>query len=76
MTKPTASTDLKGMYVTNPAHGGKVGCHKCHLFIEEGDCVVYGEYDVIEAGGEPVAWFHKKCFNRYEHYYGLDKPID
>lgn len=60
-------------YITNPQHGGKVTCHKCNGFILEGDEKVYWE------NGDPdtiVAWFHKDCWNPYEHYYGLDKPID
>jgi hypothetical protein len=61
------------MYVTDPAHGGKVTCHKCGGFIDEVDVET-----LIDTSKDqpPLAYFHKKCFNRYEHYYGLDKPLD
>lgn len=41
-------------------------CHKCKELIVEDQrfVIVYG-----------VA-FHHYCYNGYEHYYGLDKPID
>lgn len=67
---------MEAPYITNPVHGGKVTCHTCGGFIKEGDCTVYGDYETIEGGGAPIAWFHTEHFNRYEHYYGLDKPID
>lgn len=52
-------------YVTNPLHGGKATCHTCQEFIVNEKFVMnYGVY------------FHKDCWNGYEHYYGLDKPID
>lgn len=56
-------------FLTNPVHGGKVTCYKCGGFIPEGN----------EIGLDhlyPEIWFHQDCFNPYEHYYGLDKPID
>lgn len=53
-------------FVRDPTHGGKVTCHKCVSFIKEGETVVR-HYGVT---------FHPFCFNRYEHYYGLDRPID
>jgi L-amino acid N-acyltransferase YncA len=56
-------------YITNPAHGGKVTCHKCNGFIKEGDVHIW-------RGDMNITWFHKDCYNPYEHYYGLDKPID
>lgn len=62
------------MYITNPAHGGKVTCHKCGGFIEEGDDVPYMDHQHIDEF--PRAHFHKRCYSRYEHYYGLDKPLD
>lgn len=62
------------MYVTNPAHGGKVTCHKCGGFIDEDDVETLIDHDHKDQ--PPLAYFHKKCFNRYEHYYGLDKPLD
>lgn len=65
---------MEASYITNPAHGGKITCHKCNDFIREGEAVPYKNH--TEAGELPIVWFHKDCFNRYEHYYGLDKPID
>lgn len=62
------------MYITNPAHGGKVTCHKCNSFIAEDDGLGYRNHQHRDEF--PNTWFHKKCFNRYEHYYGLDKPVD
>lgn len=53
-------------FITNPVHGGKVTCYKCSGFIRGGDEYWYS----------PGVFFHKDCFNHYEHYYGLDKPID
>jgi hypothetical protein len=61
-------------YLTNPAHGGKVTCYKCNGFIIEGEEIGY--WDHQHKDEFPNAHFHKKCFNGYEHYYGLDKPID
>ncbi len=52
-------------YITDPSHGGKVTCHRCNGFIKEGDEKIFDQ-----------TYFHKECFNQYEHYYGLDKPID
>lgn len=62
------------MYITNPAHGGKITCHKCNGFIVEGDGVSYLDYQHKDEF--PNVFFHIDCFNAYEHYYGLDKPID
>ena len=59
-------------YITNPLHGGKVTCHKCNGFILEGDHYIYPKDYMLE----DVIYFHKDCFNKYEHYYGLDKPLD
>ena len=57
-------------YITDPSHGGKVTCHKCNGFIKEGDEVIF-DHEVIYK-----TYFHIECFNPYEHYYGLDKPLD
>jgi len=66
-----AEPEAEGFVVSNPAHGGKVDCHKCSEWIYyEQKHVIYPVspgYDV---------YFHDACFNPYEHYYGLDKPID
>ena len=61
-------------YITNPIHGGKITCHKCNGFIQEGE----GKEFVNHPNDDyfPPTWFHTRCFNRYEHYYGLDKPLD
>lgn len=61
-------------YITNPVHGGKVTCHKCNGFIPEGDDVGYWSFQHRDE--YPAAHFHKNCYNEYEHYYGLDKPLD
>lgn len=60
-------------YVTNPAHGGKVTCHKCNGFILRKDIHYYEDNYHFHNDFE---YFHKNCFNPYEHYYGLDKPMD
>lgn len=67
------SQRLTGMerFVTNPMHGGKVTCHKCGGFIEEGDELTFPEGNALHGH-----WWHEHCYNTYEHYYGLDKPID
>jgi hypothetical protein len=62
------------IHVTDPAHGGKVTCYKCNGFIQQKDAVPYR--DRQHKDDFPNTWFHKDCYNRYEHYYGLDKPID
>ncbi len=59
-------------YITNPAHGGKVTCHKCNGFIKEGEEVEWVNIPPLNH----LVYFHKECLNKYEHYYGLDKPID
>lgn len=64
----------EGPYVTNPMHGGKVTCHKCNRFIYEGDDVPYLDHQHRDEFAK--AHFHRRCYNQYEHYYGLDKPID
>lgn len=61
-------------HLTNPAHGGKVCCHKCGGFILEEDAVGYWSFQHKDEF--PHDHFHKDCYNQYEHYYGLDKPID
>lgn len=61
-------------HVTDPAHGGKVICHKCGSFLTYGDSVPY--WDHQHRDEFPKAHFHKECYSQYEHYYGLDKPID
>ena len=58
---------METLYICNPTHGGKINCYKCVGFISEGE--QYVEYST-------GVYFHARCFNRYEHYYGLDKPID
>lgn len=61
---------MENKYITNPIHGGKITCHKCGSFIKEGE-------DWFEFCPEhPGVFFHIEHFNRSEHYYGLDKPID
>lgn len=61
-------------HVTDPSHGGKVVCHKCGSFIIYSDWVPYRDHQHLDEF--PHIHFHKDCFNKYEHYYGLDKPID
>lgn len=61
-------------YVTDPTHGGKVTCHECNGFIQVFEAEGY--WDNQHKDEFPKAWFHKRCYNRYKHYYGLDKPID
>lgn len=41
-------------------------CPKCSLELKKEDLVieVFGMY------------WHETCYNPYEHYYGLNKPID
>lgn len=53
-------------FITNPIHGGKVTCYKCSGFIRGGDEYWYST----------GVFFHRDCFSHYEHYYGLDKPLD
>lgn len=65
--------DNGDFYVTGPQHGGKVTCYKCNGFIVEKDDEPYWEYPDKK---KILAHFHKDCYNPYEHYYGLDKPID
>jgi len=61
-------------FVTNPAHGGKVTCHKCNGFIDEDVWVPYWDH---QHKTEFARYhFHQDCFNPYEHYYGIDRPID
>ncbi len=61
-------------FVVDPTHSGKATCHKCHKWIEENEYLGY--YDFQHKYEFPKAHFHKRCYNNYEHYYGLDKPID
>ena len=71
-------------YITNPTHGGKVMCHKCNGFILEGEGTTFDKLvhpndlpEILQNTVWPeTIWFHTECFNRYEHYYGLDRPID
>lgn len=65
---------LTKKYVINPTHGGKVTCHKCGGFVTEDDAIGYFSFQHRDEF--PHVHFHKECFNEYEHYYGLDKPID
>jgi hypothetical protein len=76
----TSSTNpcIKGMTVDTCPHNPLLGCdckanpprkrcHTCSGFF-------HPALDVsIEVHGVS---FHEGCYNRYEHYYGLDKPID
>jgi len=50
-------------------HGWDKVCHKCGKLIE-------GEAHFYEEDNGVKAIFHKDCYNQYEHYYGLDRPID
>lgn len=65
---------LAEMHVTDPSHGGKVTCYKCNGFILVKEAQSYLDHQHKDEF--PSVWFHRKCFNIYEHYYGLDKPID
>lgn len=65
---------MENSYIINPLHGGKVTCHKCGGFIKENEAVGY--FDHQHTNEFPKIHFHNKCYNEYEHYYGLDKPID
>lgn len=71
---PTYITTDGDFYVTNPVHGGKVTCHKCNGFIKKKDSVPYLDHQ--HRDDFPRYHFHKDCYNPYEHYYGIDKPID
>jgi len=62
------------MQVNNPSHGGKVTCYKCNGFNQQKDLVPY--WDHQHKTEFPKEHFHKECYNPYQHYYGLDKPID
>lgn len=62
------------VWITNPLHGGKVTCHKCTGFIKEHDGIGYHVHQHKDEF--PRAWFHVSCYNQYEHYYGLDRPLD
>ena len=67
-------TDTIDGFVSNPVHGGKVTCHKCNGSILQSEHLPYWDY---QHGNEyPSIHFHKGCYNQYEHYYGLDRPID
>ena len=68
------SDDTDCFYVTDPSHGGKVTCHKCGGFIAEGNEIGYLDHQ--HRNEFPAVHFHKHCYNQYDHYYGLDKPID
>jgi hypothetical protein len=52
-------------FVTDPSYGGKITCHACGGFIREDKVFVTFQVGVF---------FHYDCFNKHEHYYGLDKP--
>lgn len=73
MTGVTPASMLDA-HVTDPVHGGKVTCHKCNGFIIAKEHVGY--WYAQHKDEFPKHHFHKECFNRYEHYYGIDKPID
>lgn len=47
-------------------------CHKCKKEID----FVKNDYMLYPVNMDLSVYFHKDCFNRYEHYYGLDKAID
>ena len=65
---------MQDAHVTDPSHGGKVTCHKCGGFISYR---FWEPYWVNQHKTEfPKAHFHRACYNPYEHYYGLDKPLD
>lgn len=66
--KPNVNEDE---HVIDLSHGGKVTCHRCNGFIKGAELLIYHPEDVLDG-----AQFHKECFNPYEHYYGLDRPID
>lgn len=61
-------------FVTNPSHGGKVTCHECGTFIEEGQEMGYRDHQHKDEF--PKYHFHKQCYNPWAHYYGIDKAID
>lgn len=62
-------------FITNPEHGGKVCCHKCGGFITRlSNHVPYLDHQ--HKNDFPRCWFHEECFNPYEHYYGIDRPLD
>lgn len=61
---------MQGDWATDIVHGGKITCHKCNSFLERE--LAEDPWFEYESG----IYFHTKCFNRYEHYYGLDKPLD
>lgn len=69
ITRIKGNQDFEGTWVTD---GGKVYCHKCGSFIDESSDHLY----MTEPPSEYRTYFHEACFNGYEHYYGLDKPID
>lgn len=66
--------DRRTRYVTNSVHGGKITCHKCQGFITGQEAVPYWDHQHRDEW--PAKWFHEHCYNQYEHYYGLDRPID
>jgi hypothetical protein len=70
---PNDPLNTREFYVTNPVHGGKETCHKCNGFIKRGEHLIF-----TNCGGDQEfdVNFHRDCFNPYEHYYGLDRPID
>lgn len=65
IVQKTNEDEEHSAHITNPIHGGKVTCHKCGGFLCENDSLFIMK-----------VYFHEDCFNRYEHYYGLDRPID
>jgi len=61
------------------SNGEFIKCHKCDLYLTVGHGRKFE--DLVHPNDKPMkeypdVWFHIACFNRYEHYYGLDKPID
>lgn len=66
-----AEPDMAGCYVTDPQHGGKVTCRVCGEFIDMGY-----EHTFHEQEHDQTLFWCADHFNRYEHYYGLDRRID
>lgn len=54
-------------HVTDPAHGGKVTCHKCNGFIQNKDAMGY--HDHQHPQDFPNIWFHKACYDPTVDYW-------